>query len=484
MTAAAIDAKKLSAEEKALKVNLNPEAYGSFAEIGAGQEVARWFFRAGKASATIAKTISAYDMSYSDYLYGAEENHRYVCESRVRKMLDREYSVLTERTSGKRPEQTRYFAFADTVASKKATDGGGHGWMGIKFQHAPLAPASTIVLHVRLRDDDVLSQQEAVGVLGVNLVHGAVELWENPHQVVMGLKDGLKKHKLEVDMIDFSGPAFTKIDNRVMSVYLVELGFTNAVIFTAEGKTLQPSDALYKKNVLVQRGRFRPLTNLHVEMFVAGKKQFLKDPGVSSNSLVSFFEITLNELKTDGTLDVEDFLARVDMIKEAGQNVMISNYGEYFRLSEFFSQHTQSKVGMIMGVGHLKLIFDEKFYTTVSGGMMAALGHLFSKNVVALVFPAHSLDLHNPALGKGSAVLTTQNFPIDSHVGDLYNYMRSRNSLIDIEDINLENLQINSEAVLAQITEGAKGWEKAVPLAVAKLIKQRGFFRRTKKTAA
>lgn len=469
--------KILSTKEKALKINLIPEAYGSFAEIGAGQEVARWFFRAGKASATIAKTISAYDMSYSDYLYGVEENHRYVCEGRLKKMLDREYSVLTERTSGKDPDKTRYFAFADTVASKKAADGGGHGWIGIKFQHAPRSAPSTVFLHVRLKDDDVLTQQEAVGILGVNLIHGAIVDWENPHHVLIGLKDGLKQNKLEVDMIDFSGPAFSAVDNRVMSVYLVELGFTNAVIFTAEGKTLHPADALYKKNILVQRGRFRPLTNLHVEMFEAGKKQFLKDPNVLADSLISFFEITLNELKVDGTLDVDDFLARVDMIKEAGQNVMVSKYGEYFRLSEFFAQHTQCKVGMIMGVGHLKLIFDESFYEKVPGGMMAALGHLFTRNVTGLIFPAASST-------DATAVITTKNFAIDDAHRELYSYMRSRQSLVDIENVRLENLKINSDVILKQITAGVSGWEEAVPPRVAELIKARGLFRNAKKSAA
>ncbi len=476
--------KKLTPEEKALVINLNPEAYGSFAEIGAGQEVARWFFRAGKASATIAKTISAYDMSYSDYLYGAEDNHRYVCESRLRKMLDREYVVLTERTAGKNPDLTRYFAFSDTVASKKSADGGGHGWIGIKFQHKPRTDASTVILHVRLRDDEVLLQQEAVGVLGVNLVHGAIEHWANPHQLMTGLKDGLKKHKLEVDMIDFSGPAFSDVDNRVMSVHLVELGFTNAVIFTAEGKTLQPSDALYKKHVLVQRGRFRPLTNLHVEMFEAGKKQFLREPTVTSDSLISFFEITLNELKTNGTLDVDDFISRVDMIKEAGQNVMVSRYSEYFKLSEFLGHHTQSKIGMIMGVGHLKLIFDETSYTNVPGGMLAALGHLFSKNLTALIFPAHTLDLRAPSAKKSTAVITSLNFPIDESLRDLYHFMRARHSLVDIEGVLTESLNINSDEIFSLISGGKSGWEEAVPLAVAKLILKRKLFRGVKDKAA
>ena len=478
------DRKIMTPEEKALSINLNPEAYGSFAEIGAGQEVARWFFRAGRASATIAKTISAYDMSYSDYLYGAEENHRYVCESRLRKMLDREYVVLTERTAGKNPDQTRYFAFSDTVASKKSADGGGHGWMGIKFQHTARSSPSSIVLHVRLRDDDVLSQQEAVGILGVSLVHGAIENWANPHQLLAGLKDGLKKHKLEVDMIDFSGPAFSGVDNRVMSVYLVELGFVNAVIFTAEGKTLQPTDALFRKNVLVQRGRFRPLTKLHVEMFEAGKKQFLKNPQVKPESLISFFEITLGELKRDGVLDVEDFLARVDMIKAAGQNVMITRYAEYFKLNEFFSQHTQSKVGMIMGVGHLKLIFDEKCYAQVPGGLMAALGHLFSPNVTGLIFPAQNLDLHLPTTRDLTDLITSKNFPIEGPVRDLYSFMRSRQSLVDIEEFSLESLKINSDDILTQIESGRTGWENSVPLAVSELIHARKLFQPHKRSAA
>lgn len=482
------DTKKLTTTEKALEINLVPEAYGSFAEIGAGQEVARWFFRAGKASATIAKTISAYDMAYSDYLYGAEENNRYVCESRLRKMLDREYTVLTERTSRRTPEQTRYFAFADTIASKKSTDGGGHGWMGLRFQHAPLEMPSEIILHVRLHDDDVLTQQEAVGILGVNLVHASIQFWKNPKKMISQLKDGLKKHKLEIDMIHFWGPAFPELDNRVMGVALVELGYTNAVIFTPEGETLQPTDALYKKNVLVQRGRFRPLTRLHIEMFEAGKRQFCKDPSITEETLISFFEITLADLMIDGVLDTDDFLARVDMIQESGHHVMISNYGEYFRLSEFFSRQTQSKIGMIMGVGHLKLVFDEKFYSKVPGGMMSALGQLFSKNVTGLIFPAYSLDLRRPAPEnlKASELLTAERFAenLDEKLRDLYRYMHSNHALVDIEDVRIESLNINSETILAQIASGDPKWEHAVPRTVANLINRRGLYRNKAKASA
>lgn len=473
--------KKISTEEKALTVNLNAEAYGSFAEIGAGQEVARWFFRAGRASATIAKTISAYDMSYSDYLYGPEENHRYVCEGRLQKMLDREFVVLTARTAGRNLSETRYFAFADTVVSKKLRDGGGHGWMGIKFQHQPHSQPSQVILHVRLRDEEVLSQQEAVGILGVNLVHGVAQSWLNALELVSGLKDGLKKHKFEIDMIDFSGPAFSSVDNRLMSVYLVDLGLTNAVIFTPEGKTLQPTDALFKKNLLVQRGRFRPPTNLHIEMFNAGKKQFLKDPDVSEESLITFFEITINEIKDGGVLNTEDFLTRVDLIGATGQNVMVSNYTEYFRLSEFFSQHTQSKVGMIMGVGHLQLIFDEKFYSKVPGGMMSALGLLFNKNVCGLIFPANTLDLHHPSNGNAiqQNLMTAKNFQTDKKFQDLYRFMLANNSLVDIEDVNTDSLQINSEAVLAQIASGKQGWEQFVPVKVAEAIVKRNLFKKS-----
>ena len=476
------ESRKLATEEKALKTNLNSEAYGSFAEIGAGQEVARWFFRAGKASSTIAKTISAYDMSYSDYLYGAEENHRYVCESRVRKMLEREYDVLTERTSGRKKDETCYFAFSDTIASKKRVDGGGHGWIGIKFQNRPLAPANQIILHVRLFDEDVLSQQEAVGILGVNLVHAAIHSWQNPQQIVSELKDGLKKHKLEIDMIEFSGPAFAQVDNRVMSVHLVELGYTNAVIFTPEGKTLQPTDALFRKSLLVQRGRFRPLTNLHLEMFEAGKKRFLKDPAVKSESLVTFFEITLNELKSSGSLDVDDFLARVDMIGTTGQNVMISNYAEYFRLSEFFNLHTQSKIGMIMGVGHLKLIFDEKFYGKVPGGMMSALGLLFGRNVTGLVFPSYSMDLHRPSEQKNPSgtLLTTRSFEVEKSAAHLFQHLLANQSLVDITDVKKDSLQINSDKILDDILNGRSGWENQVPPTVAKLIQEKGLFQKSR----
>lgn len=471
-------APKLTTKDKALEINLDPMTFGSFTEIGAGQEVARSFFRAGKASATIAKTLCAYDMAYSDFLYGREEHNRYVCESRVRKMLAREYSVLTERTAKRDPKSTRFFAFADTITSRKLIHGGGHGWMGIRFQHSPNVNHSDIVLHVRLLDEDVFTQQEALGIIGTNLIYGAIKHFTNPYQIILGLKDNLKKHHFEIDMIEFSGPAFEGVDNRLMSLYLVAEKLTNAVIFAPDGQTLQPTDTLFKKNLLVLRGRFHPPTKLHREMLASGKRQFLKDPNVDEDNLVSFFEITLNHLLKNGEIDINDFFARVDLIAEMGLIVMISNYMRFYKLNDFFSKHTQNKVGIILGVGHLQNIFSEEYYKDVPGGMMSALGMLFSDNVRGLVFPAHSLDISHPSPDNQieRKIITAASFKPDEKYQDLYNHMINNSSLVDIEELDKKVLEINSENVLKSIYEGNSDWEPTVPDEVAAVIKEKKLF--------
>ncbi len=267
---------RLDTHHKAVQINLDNTKYGTFAEIGAGQEVARWFFRVGGAAGTIAKSISAYDMTVSDAIYGA--SGRYVSRQRVETMLSYEYHLMNERLAAERGENTRFFVFADTVATKSYTrKDNWHGWMGIRFQPAPGSEPSQIILHVSLLDRETVLQQEAIGILGVNLIHAAL-YGADSAALVRQLLDDLSSERIEVDLIDFSGPAFAEVDNRLMILELVHCGLSDAAMFLPDGKVVQPAEAFYKRPVLVLRGRFRPVTNVVVDMLNCALAQFLREP--------------------------------------------------------------------------------------------------------------------------------------------------------------------------------------------------------------
>lgn len=474
----------MSPLDKAKAINEDLSKYGSFAEIGAGQEVARWFFRAGKASATVAKTMSAYDMVFSDAIYGAEENHRYVCESRLLSMLEKEYAHIENRIWDLRGARSNFFVFADTVASKSSrSNQSGHGWLGVRFQTEPLGPHNDVVIHVRMLDGTALEQQEVLGVAGVNLIYGCFWHYRDPVRLMETLRDCLRRDQIEIDMIRFDGPAFKSVDNCLMSLHLVRLGLTDAALISPEGENLQPSEALYKKHLLIQRGRFRPVTNLHLDMLEAGKRQFLKDPAVKESDLVCLMEITLNNLLSDGKLDIHDFLARVNVLQALGHHVLISNYGEYYRFSEFLRKYSNAKVGLIMGVGHLNKIFDKSFYSNVHGGLLASLGLLFREDIKALIYPAHSLSTTMPSPEEKPAglvpMITARSYEPAPELKHLYRYMYENHAIEDIESPRLEMLSINSEKVLADIQKGVPGWEKFVPSVASKMIQERKLFRQS-----
>ena len=241
---------KLNAGQKALKINLDATKYGTFAEIGAGQETARWFFRVGGASGTVAKTISAYDMSVSDAIYGPAE--RYVSRQRLISMLDHEWDLLLERLDKTRGDRNTFFVFANTVATRSfKTKAEGHGWLGVRFQTRPHEAPSQIIIHVRLLDEDNIREQESLGIIGVNLIYGAFYLHSGPAKLIGGLMDDLGPQRIEVDMIKFSGPRFAGLDNRLMALQLVQQWLTESAMFTADGETVIPGEVLYKKPVLV-----------------------------------------------------------------------------------------------------------------------------------------------------------------------------------------------------------------------------------------
>ncbi len=457
----------LSAAQKALRTNLNPNIYGSFAEIGAGQETVRHFFRAGGASGTIAKAMSAYDKEFSDAIYGQEDAGRYVTENRLRKMLNHEYQLLHERINRATSPDKCFFAFANTVATINfAKTFKGHGWLGVRYQTRPDREANEVIVHVRLHEDNPKYQQETIGAMGVNLIYAAYNLYEEPKSFLLSLYDGIDRTAIEVDLINFSGPDFDHIDNRLMSLQLIKNGFTDAVIFGPEGKNLLPAELLYKKNILAMRGSFRPVTKVNMDMIKKGYKQFIKSKNVQKDDAVVLFEITLNNLLADGKLDEQDFLDRADILCSIGQTVLISNYQEYYRLVDYFAGFTKKRIGLIMGIPSLQEIFDEKYYEHLTGGILEAMGRLFSKSMVIYAYPF-----------RGEASITTvSDIVVNDLFRNIFDYLKQTRRIRDIEDFDPEILSIWSREVLRKIRTGETGWEESLPTYVDKIIKEKGLF--------
>ena len=457
----------LSAAQKALRTNLNPNIYGSFAEIGAGQETVRHFFRAGGASGTIAKAMSAYDKEFSDAIYGQEAAGRYVTENRLRKMLNHEYQLLHERINRETSPEKCFFAFANTVATINfAKTFKGHGWLGVRYQTRPDREANEVIVHVRLHEDNPKYQQETIGAMGVNLIYAAYNLYEEPKSFLLSLYDGIDRTAIEVDLINFSGPDFDHIDNRLMSLQLIKNGFTDAVIFGPEGKNLLPAELLYKKNILAMRGSFRPVTRVNMDMIKKGYKQFIKSKSVQKDDAVVLFEITLNNLLADGKLDEQDFLDRADILCSIGQTVLISNYQEYYRLVDYFAGFTKKRIGLIMGIPSLQEIFDEKYYEHLTGGILEAMGRLFSKSLVIYAYPFRG----------ETSITTVSDIVVNDLFRNIFDYLKQARRVRDIEDFDPDILSIWSREVLSKIRSGETGWEESLPTYVDKIIKEKGLF--------
>jgi hypothetical protein len=451
--------------QKALQVNLDPGLYGTFAEIGAGQEVARWFFRVGGAAGTIAKAMSAYDMTFSDAIYGPCE--RYVSKQRINSMLDHEFRLLYQRLDAKRGDQTRFFVFADTVVARSYTrKDEAHGWLGIRFQSAPRTDPSQIIIHVRLLDKENVQEQEALGIIGVNLAHGANYLHDDPETLIVSLLDSLTKERVEVDMIEFSGPDFEKVDNRLMSLKLVQNGLTNAAMFTATGEVVQPADALYKKTILIERGSFRPATNVTLDMLSCAQAQFIQEPRVQGEQIVSLMEMTLKNLTDGDKIDHQDFLDRVDILSALGKTVLISNYAEYHRLAAYLFRHTKKMIGIVMGVPTLRELFDEKYYADLEGGILESFGRLFKNDLKMYAYP-----LLDQATGS---LITAGNLRVAPHLRHLYAYLLENRLIESVRDYDNRCLTILSRDVLKRLRGSDSSWETMVPTAVAQIIKKRG----------
>lgn len=454
---------KLDTSQKALQINQDGKRYGTFAEIGAGQEVARWFFRVGGAAKTVAKTISAYDMAVSDAIYGPTE--RYVSRRRLQAMLDYEYALMLERLEDKRGASSGFFAFANTVATRREE---GHGWLGVKFQAVPGADPSEIYIHLRMLDKEHVRQQEALGVIGVNLLHGAFYSYQQPDALIRSLLDSLTWERVEVDMIRFAGPAFAGLDNRLMALQLVREGLTEAAMFTAQGEAIQWAEVLYNKPVLVQRGSFRPVTNATLDVLERGLEQFVQEPDLKAEEPVVLMEMTLRHLMTGDVIDTTDFLQRADMLCALGRTVLVSNFRRFHRLASYLSRYTKRPLGIALGASNLKEIFDESFYNESEGGLLGGLGQLFKNPARLYIYPHLELET--------GTLITAETYPIASHLKHLYAHLLENRYVQGIRKYNPDRIRIRRREVVAGIQQGDGAWEQQVPPAIVEVIKRDRLF--------
>ena len=462
--------------QKALAFNMDKAPYGTIAEIGAGQETSRWFFKVGGAAASIAKTMSAYDMKFSDSIYGPCQ--RYVSRERLQAMLDKEYKLVIDRLDSLRGSECTFFAFANTVSTYSYTHKrAGNGWLGIRFQTHPQKPASQIDLHVVLKGKSNTQDQDVLGILGVNLIYGAHYFYDDPIALLTSLMDDLSSELLEIDMIDFEGPAFATVDNRLMALYLVKYGLTHAAMFNASGKLVQPSDALYKKSVLVERSLFRPPTKLTMNILDSAYEAFIEEPDVDPESVVVLSEMTLHNLRDrdgdclDSDVDVEDFLQRAEILSALGKNVLISNYGEFYKLAQYLFSQTNKPIAIALGIPNLLNIFTEKYYENLDGGILEAFGRLFRNDMRLFVCP--KID---PVSGE---LVTVGNLKIENHLRHLYRHLIENDYIQPLDSIDHDLLLIKPQDVMSKIRSNDSSWTAMVPEKVASIISERGLFQKS-----
>ena len=456
-----------STHDKALRINLDAARYGTFAEIGAGQEVARWFFHVGGAAGTVAKTISAYDMAVSDALYGPSD--RYVSRKRLEAMLDRESTNLAEHLGTQRGGRTAFFVFADTVATRRySRRENGHGWLGVRFQMAPLGQSSQVLVHVHLLDEEPAREQEALGALGVNLIYGAFYHHAMPSALIASLLDGLTRKRVEVDMIELSGPAFAGSDNRVLNLQLVEQGLTNATMLTADGEVVQPSEVLYKRPILVERGSFRPVTKLTIDLLESAREQFGREPQLEGEEPVVLMEMTLPSLTGDRGVDYEDFISRAEILQGLGNHVLISNCVLTFQLVEILSRYTKKMIGLAIGLPSLRTIVDETYYTDLPGGRLEAVGRLFQNLVKVYVYPSKD--------PSSREIVTADTIRFPSPWKHIHAALLESHRLESLSRYREELLDIHTPEVFARIEAGDPSWESSVPPSIVEIIKRRSLF--------
>ncbi len=458
------ETKVISTYQKALSINLDLGKYGVFAEIGAGQETANWFFRASGSAGTVAKTISAYDMTMSDSIYG--KANRYVSEERLQAMLRYEYDLLDQRLSPSRAENSTFFSFCNTVRARGYKDSGEcHGWLGVRFQLKPQTPPCEIVLHLRLLDETNADQMDALGKVGINLIYAAFYYRESLQTFVESLADGLIAGRVEVDMLRFSGEGFRYVDNRLCALQLVQSGLTDAAMFNKDGQVVQAADALYKRPIMLLRGSFSPVLKLHLDMIEQARSVFsqvLSEEQIERS--VELCEISTNNLLRNGSLDHEDFINRADALQALNKTVLISRSAEFHRIATYLSRYTAEPIAIILSIGLLNELFKEKWSANLPGGILESFGRLFKNGVQLFVYPWHNT--------KSKELVTADNFKAPENWQHFYQHLieNGRIHAIGVGDPSL--LSMTSRKTLRLIESGAEGWEQWIPQEALEMVRR------------
>jgi len=377
--------------------------------------------------------------------------------------------LLLQRLDQTRGDKSTFFVFADTVTTRSFShQEDGHGWLGMKFQAQPREEASQIIIHVRMLEQQNVRQQEALGIVGVNLIHAAFYHHDAPENIITLLMDDLSRARIEVEMIKFSGPRFEKVDNRLMSLQLVQQNVSDAALFTADGEVVIPAEVLYKKSVLVERGSFRPITKTTLDVLEKAREQFLREPQMRGEEPVVLMEMTLHSVLEDTALAHKDFLDRVDILRTLGKPVLISSFGRYYRLVQYLSRYTQKMQGIALGVPSLRGIFDEKFYTDLPGGLLESLGRLFKGSTKLYVYP-----VRDPADGR---IITADNLKVSPHLRHLYAHLLENEFITGIQNYRPEYLGLFPPMVLSKLQAGDASWENDVPPSIVEIIKRNKMF--------
>ena len=457
----------LSTKEKSVHININSNYYGAIAEIGGGQETARHLFQAGGASNTVAKSISAYDKLFSDHFYNQGAPSRYVAEDRVQKMVDYEYSELIEILDKKNTR--KFFVFANTVETLNFTKTNqGNGWLGIAVEGSDRNHPNKMFIHVKLLEKDTLLQQYTLGALGINLIYGGLFQWEDPRNILLSLLDNLDRNRVEVDYVRVEGPDMTWVDNRLLNLMLVSNDMTPAIMFDKSGKVQQPGDMLYKKNVIVLRGYFRPINNLGLEFIEDSLVNFKRDEDYRPDNTIAFCEISLKYLIQNEKVNEKDFLHRVDLLNMMGQSVMISKFYRYFQLVKYFAQFKLIKLRLVIGLPTFDKVLDPSNYTDLRGGLLEATGALFQENVKVYLYPY--LDMNS-----GEVI-----YPEDSYFQEpnrmLWQYLNATKKILILKSIQPKSLEITSEYISKLIENGDERLINYVPEKVYHHIKRNKLF--------
>lgn len=444
-----------STYDKAQELNLDPLVYGTFAEIGAGQETANCFFRASGTAGLVAKTISAYDMTMSDAIYGQAD--RYVSATRLASMIDHEYSILLERLGPKRGANTTFFSFCNTVRARGWNDTGEcHGWLGIRYQMKPGDPPSDIILHVRLLDLQSLDQMETLGTIGVNLIHAAFRHRGHLKNFVEALVDNLTAGRVEVDLLKFSGHGYSFFDNRLCALQLVESGLTEATMFLPSGEVVQPAEALYHRPVLLLRGSFDPVMKVHLTMLEKARDGFSTTMSPEDRiAAIELCEISIHNLLRGRGVDPIDFLDRADALQSLGKTVLLSRCAEFHRIAAFLHRYTSKPIGIILSIGLLNELFKPKWSENLAGGLLESFGRLFKEGVTLHVFPwknRHSGEL-----------VTAETFRPPADSVHLYRHFLANNRIQGIPCDDDKILAYTGRDVCRMISAGDTEWKELVP---------------------